>query len=180
MQQPKRTWTRTVRPLRFADSLAYIALPCGREAIVDASDAPLIEHHNWSAGDSCVRSGLGKLQNVIFGLRGLIDHKNGDWLDNRRDNLRSATKAQNGQNRRLASNNSTGFKGVSLRRDRGTYLASIRSNGALRKLGTFATAEEAARAYDEAARSEFGEFAALNFPRDGERSARKFAPKVAA
>jgi hypothetical protein len=171
MPQPKRTWTRCVRPLRFAGAVAFAPLPDGREAVIDAADAHLVQHHNWSAGDGCVRSGLGRLQNVILGVSSMVDHKDGDWLNNRRGNLRPATPTQNAQNRALASNNSSGFKGVSFRRDRGTFLAAIRVDGRLRKLGTFATAEAAALAYDEAARSEFGEFGALNFPREGERPA---------
>lgn len=104
-------------------------------------------------------------------MGGLADHKNGDTLDNRRSNLRQATAQQNTWNRARASNNTSGFKGVCPRKDRGTWLAAIRYNEKLKKLGTFHSKEAAAMAYDRAARALFGEFAALNFPNPEERQA---------
>lgn len=97
----------------------------------------------------------------------LVDHINGNGLDNRRSNLRKATSAENGRNRRRASNNTSGFKGVYLTRD--VWRALIWVEGRRRHLGLFATPEEAARAYDAAALEHFGEFAWLNFPDDMER-----------
>jgi hypothetical protein len=85
-------------------------------------------------------------------------------LDCRRRNLRRATKKQNTWNRRIGDKNSTGFKGVCFRSDRGTYLAYITCDGRRIKLGTFSTAEEAAKRRDVAAIELHGEFAVLNFP----------------
>lgn len=93
----------------------------------------------------------------------LVDHWNGDTLDNQRENLRKATNAQNQCNqRRLRVNNTTGFKGVYLDKPRGRYVAQIYLNQKRKYLGYFETAEEAARAYDTAAVAMFGEFAAPN------------------
>lgn len=99
----------------------------------------------------------------------IVDHKNGDTLDCRRENLRFASASQNKRNCRLSINNTTGFKGVFLRKKGNTFYAQIELNGRGKHLGNFQTAIEAAYAYDEAARQYYGEFAALNFPREGER-----------
>lgn len=68
-------------------------------------------------------------------------------------------------------NNMFGFRGVEWRQDRGKYRARIghRKNEIRKWLGTFDTAEEAARAYDEAAREIYGDLACLNFPIENER-----------
>lgn len=97
----------------------------------------------------------------------LVDHRNGDGLDNRRANLRPATVGQNNQNRAAQANNTSGFKGVSWQRSRGQWRASIRADGRVFHLGEYTTPEEAARAYDAAALSLHGAFARLNFPAAG-------------
>lgn len=102
-----------------------------------------------------------RLHNFILGVCG-VDHKNGDGLDNRRCNLRSATVRQNNCNVGLRRDNSSGFKGVTARKDR--WLAQVMAGGKRVHLGVFDTAEDAARAYDAAAREHFGDFAWLNFP----------------
>lgn len=71
----------------------------------------------------------------------LIDHIDGDPTNNRWNNLRCATRAQNAMNTKLRSNNNTGYKGVSQKH--GKYLASVAADGANTHLGTFDTAEEA-------------------------------------
>ena len=107
-----------------------------------------------------------------------VDHRDGNTLDNRRENLRVATAAQNVRNaRKKRSATTSRYKGVFFTRGRKgrslskPWQAQIRRGGKNRYLGCFETAEAAALAYDTAARETFGEFACLNFPRDGERSA---------
>lgn len=139
----------------------------GSIAIVNSEDRQIVEGWNWSInGNGYAHRGDGKrtirLHAEIAGSH--CDHIDRNPLNNRRSNLRPATSAQNCQNRGRASNNQSGFKGVSFRKDRGTWIASIRSGGRLTKIGTFETPEDAARAYDAKARELFGEFAAPNFP----------------
>lgn len=92
-----------------------------------------------------------------------IDHKNGIKTDNRPENLRPATRTQNGQNRKIQQNNS-GYKGVHRRKTGHKFSAAIRVNKILISLGNFDCPIKAAEAYDAAALKHFGEFARINFP----------------
>ena len=104
----------------------------------------------------------------------VVDHKDGDTWNNRADNLREATHRQNQQNKKVLRTSGTGLKGV--RKSRGVrhvtadgkivyyqrskpYYSLIRVKGKRRYLGSFATAEEAAAAYERCAQQHFGEFA---------------------
>ncbi|MDT9719147.1 HNH endonuclease [Paenibacillus sp. ClWae2A] len=92
-----------------------------------------------------------------------VDHINHDTLDNRRSNLRIATKAQNSQNREGApDDNTSGLKGVSWHKRDKRWRAFIGINRKYKHLGYFNSKEEAAAAYNRAASFYFGEFAVLN------------------
>jgi N6-adenosine-specific RNA methylase IME4 len=177
----KQTWKNSVRELIDNGECLEITLNNGAIALVDYEDRRIVEGLNWTAkpssGDIYATNGGRPLHQILLGANG-GDHRDGNTLNNRRYNLRPATSAQNNRNRRLASNNTTGFKGVSFRADRGTYLAAIRLGPSLKKIGTYPTPEQAARAYDDVARDVFGEFAALNFPLPGERGALSKAPEI--
>ena len=108
----------------------------------------------------------------LFGME--VDHINGNGLDNRRCNLRLAHHRNNQRNRR--PNRGRSLKGAYLDKRSGRWASHLCSNGHLKHLGTFATAEEAARAYDAAASKEYGEFARLNFPTTTSRPRRTRRP----
>jgi hypothetical protein len=89
----------------------------------------------------------------------LVDHKNHNTLDNRRENLRLASFKENNRNRLPRSK--TGYKGVSIDRY-GHPVAHIKIDGKSKYLGRFETVELAAIAYNKAAADAYGEFAWLN------------------
>ena len=93
-----------------------------------------------------------------------VDHINGDGLDNRRENLRLCTNAQNGMNRKMQKNNVSGFRGVYSRNNGTRWEAQIYLKSKRIYLGNFDSAEKAAHIYDLAALKYHGEFARLNFP----------------
>jgi hypothetical protein len=97
----------------------------------------------------------------------VVDHINRNPLDNRMENLRVADYAQNGMNKTSKGSAGTPWKGISYEPRRSPskpYRATIAARGNRYKLGRYSTPEEAARAYDDAARELHGEFACLNFP----------------
>lgn len=96
----------------------------------------------------------------------LVDHRNGDGLDNRRSNLRPATRSENARNRRPHRNNSSGFKGVSFHITKRRWGAAIKAGGLQQHLGYFPSSEATARAYDAAAVELHGAFARTNFSRE--------------
>lgn len=156
-----------------------IELSQGKVAIVDAADYERLSLHKWCAMKQrhtwyAVRSILlpsGRQTTVymhreIMGLpsKVKVDHKDGDGLNNWRDNLRSATDQQNCFNAVARKNKSSQYKGVSLFKKVNKWEAYITLDGKQRRLGFFSNEEDAARAYDAAARLLFGEFARFNFP----------------
>lgn len=106
-----------------------------------------------------------KMHRAILGdsaIDAYVDHINGNGLDNRRENLRVCTHAENAQNSRTPSNNTSGWKGACYCKKRRMYESYIRIGGKKKHLGRFFTAREAARAYNDAAIFHYGEFARLN------------------
>ena len=88
-----------------------------------------------------------------------IDHIDVNGLNNRIDNLRLATTAENTRNSRLSRRNTSGFKGVTYDRWRCRWKSAIKVIGKSRHLGYFDTPEAAHAAYRAAAKNHFGEFA---------------------
>jgi hypothetical protein len=92
----------------------------------------------------------------------IVDHINGDGLDNRRENLRLATYNQNTLNSKIQSRNTSGYRGVSWRKCANKWIAKIVVNGKNLYLGLFTDKHQAAVAYNKAALEHYGEFARLN------------------
>jgi hypothetical protein len=151
-----------------------IALTQGQFATVDAADGDAVRRHRWHAvwiyncfyAATVLRSNKRRTYLHRFLMQppdGMeVDHINGDPLDNRRANLRVVTHGENLRNQKLRTDSKSGFKGVSFDKDRGTWYAYVNSKKARKFLGRFATALEAAHAYNVAARQLHGEHARLN------------------
>jgi hypothetical protein len=159
--------------------MAEVPLSRGRVAIVDN------EHYEWLAKVKWYVITPGKcsyaahdtyidekrhciyMHRLVMGLAmknsgsTLVDHINGDSLDNRRENLRFATKAQNSWNV-PALGGSSKYKGVQKHGQCAGWTAGIKANNVRHYLGLFKTESEAAIAYNEAAVRLHGNFAKLN------------------
>lgn len=163
----------TRSPLHRPGDVVEIAI-AGGHVIIDATDEELflcwpcawfVDTNGYVSSSmmSGERRIKVKLHRILLGFPKLqVDHRNGSRLDNRRDNLRLATNAQNSANRKTQKHGCQ-FKGVSRTRH-GTYAAQITKRPNKYWLGCFATEIEAALAYDTKAIELFGEFARPNFP----------------
>lgn len=144
------------------------AVRFGRHSVlVDDRDIGLLSQHDWAVnGGYLKRRPIGKdlfHRMVMQPPAGMVvDHINGNSLDNRRANLRVCTPAENSRNRRLGKNSRTGVKGVYLdgRKDRRSlYVAEIKFDHRKYWLGRYETREEAASAYRIASEILHGEYA---------------------
>lgn len=171
----------------MADHADWLEYPLsgtnGGHTLIDCSDLATVQELNWRlhtngyASTEVRQDGRRRrlyLHRVLLaappGIE--VDHANRDRLDNRRSNLRLATRRQQTANQSIRSNNSSGFRGVSMNRKRGKWQAHIRIHGKSVSLGAaFTSPDEAARAYDAAAVQVFGDFANLNFPEEHDRAA---------
>lgn len=149
-----------------------VPLTRGLVALVDECDVEVVSQRNWTAhldhdGRYSAHARIGKrdvyMHRVILSAPAgrLVDHANGDSLDNRRQNIRLCDVYQNRWNSRVLKT-SQPFKGIRFTGRR--WGAHIQTLGRKHNLGLFDTAESAARAYDEAAIDLFGDFARINFP----------------
>lgn len=142
-------------------------------ALVDASDHAQLARHRWRLQEHgyAVRheyidhthSRSIRMHRQIMGVTDPethIDHINGDKLDNRRTNLRVATRSQNEQNRSgLNQNNRSGHRGVHWSKSEQKWKVQVTLDRKVHCLGTFDDLEEAARSAS-AFRAEHMPFAA--------------------
>jgi len=164
-------------PICQLDDSGIVRIPLtqGQHAIIDADDWPLVADHIWSAHRA--KTGNFYAETMVtnppwgrrhLGMHELIAGKDADHinpeltLDNRRSNLRPATRSENNANRRKHINNTSGFKGVTWHKRLGKWQAQIRYHGMTVHLGYFNDPALAARAYDRAAIEYFGDYARTN------------------
>ncbi|SRR5258708_3484857 len=152
-----------------------IPLTQGKFVVIDDEDVLKVIVHRWYAskeGDvwyakanavspdgskTCIR-----MHRLITGVSEplvLVDHFNGDGLNNRRNNLRICDHAQNLWNRGRQANNTSGYKGVSFCKITGRWVARIRVRGKYFNVGRYDTPELASEAYQEASLRFHGQFA---------------------
>lgn len=156
-----------------------IKLTQGKYALVDDEDFEHLNQWKWcftAAGGYAIRSqhigyfsGKRKVKRIWMhrvinktpaGLD--TDHVNGNGVDNRKNNLRSATRSQNHMNRKSRPGSVSKYKGVYLDKRFGNWVAQIRLNNKSTHIGSFKTEAAAAKAYNKEALKHFGSFAKLN------------------
>lgn len=158
--------------------MKQIPLTQGQFALVDDEDYEILskfkwhaskERRNWYAlrrgNNDSNESRLFKMHRQILGLTDskiCIDHKDGNGLNNQKSNLRIATNSENQRNKKVQSNNKSGFKGVYFDKKLKKWRAVFNPNKKSIHIGCFHYPEDAARAYNEIAKKHYGEFARLN------------------
>jgi hypothetical protein len=170
------------RRVRYGYAFRIIPLTKGLFAIVSPEDYEWLAGYSWYASrcrqtwyaQRTARTKFGprrqyqvRMHREVLGVFDdrFVDHQNHNGLDNRRSNLRIATLAQNGWNRRKTTAKCTSrYKGVCWSKREGMWHAQIKHNGKQNTIGYFDDEQKAARAYDTKAKELFGEFATLNLP----------------
>ena len=161
-----------------------IPLTRGQVAIVCDCHAHLVENHKWRADWNSHTKSFRALRSAsvserLAGAPAAImmhsivngtpkgyetDHINHATLDNRCENLRTATVSENQRNRGKQTGNASGFKGVDFDKQHSKWRAKIALHSKDKHIGYFNSPEDAARAYDKVAIELHGEFANTNFP----------------
>ena len=169
------------RRLRYGYAFRKIRLTQGKFAIVDPDDYQRLSKHKWQYNPKQKHNGYAQRAKQVCGkgktvgmhrevikvdYSMVVDHINGNGLDNRKANLRGATIMQNCWNRRTRRG-SNHFKGVTWGKEAKKWRVIVTCAGKQIQLGFFEDEIEAAKAHDLAAKKYHGEFAVLNFPAYG-------------
>ncbi len=165
-------------PEPIPDGAIRVPLTRGAFALIDAADADEVLRYRWylhasgyAARGRLVADGPGP--KAIYMHRSILNapdqmpvrHPPGtSRLDNRRATLRLATPSRSRSGLDLRQDNASGYRGVTWVAKRGRWQAQLQVDGTRHFLGYFAVKEEAARAYDAAAKEAFGDFAQRNLP----------------
>jgi AP2 domain len=141
-------------------------------AIINNEDYGKVSARKWYLQRKISRQGYAvtyinrypvEMGKFILGIDGTVDHIDGDTFNNQRHNLRTATTQQNRANSKKVAKAASRFKGVFLSNNGKKWRAHIKFEGKQTHLGTFDSEEDAAKAYDRAAKDLFGEYARTNF-----------------
>ena len=166
--------TIKIRPIRIHGDKAVITLTRGLKSVIDTCDVGLVSGFNWYAVTTCGPNYAARdrrkpegdgpkkiyLHRVIMSALSddIIDHIDGDGLNNSRTNIRLVDHSQNMMNVGLRSHNTSGFKGVTWNKKAGKWEARIGCRGKYHYLGLYDDPSEAHDAYVVAAKSLHGEF----------------------
>lgn len=151
-----------------------ISITKNKVALVDDADFPSVSCHRWHQKKSKNITYARALFNghrvsmhrfiLIVPKNLVVDHINGNGLDNRRSNLRICTQSQNMMNQKRHHDSKSSYKGIWFSRDTKKWGVRIKAYGKRHYAGLFGTAVEAAKVYDFLASQFFGSYANLNFP----------------
>lgn len=149
-----------------------IKLTQGKTAKVDDEDYEWLSQWKWYyAKGYAARYDITKSSKTLYMHREImkcpdniqVDHINLDRSDNRKENLRTCTNKENTRNSGKQRNNTSGYNGVTFRKDNNKWRARIKVDGKIIHLGDFNEKHSAAEAYDRAAIEYYGNFATTNF-----------------
>lgn len=142
-----------------------IPLTKGKSSFIDDEDFELIEKYKWHYSQGYAYHGRLSMHKLLLGVKHgkMIDHINGNGIDNRKSNLRFCTLKENNRNRIIQINNKSGYKGVVFAKIPKKWKAILRTDSKSLSLGYFNNKTDAAKCYDFHARKLFGEFAKTNF-----------------
>lgn len=161
-----------------------IKLTKGKSAIVDDSDYEWLSRNKWRArvqknriyaAGAIKNNGKWQTTSMHREIMGLtkgdgkeVDHRNGNGLDNRRENLRLCTRSENIQNRhhKAKEGKASQYQGVYSVKKKNSWLASITKDYKQIHIGLYSNDKDAARAYDRKALELFGPDAKTNFPKE--------------
>jgi len=164
------------KKIRVESCVAYVPLTKGYEAVIDIDDLDIVSNHNWYALvlPKVVYAARTETRNgktycilmhraILCAKDGfLVDHSDCNGLNNRRNNLRLATRQQNQCNQRISASNTSGFKGVTWCKSDLRWKAQIGHKGKNYFLGNYKTPEMAYEAYVKASAELHGEFGRVN------------------
>lgn len=155
-----------------------IPLTKGKVAVVDAADYEFLSQWKWfflndtyAARTQYIGMEKGKPKRITIKMHQVlmdaadgyeVDHINSNGIDNRRANLRVCTHKQNRWNSSSQKGSSSKYKGVSYQKATNYYKAYIIVHGVYKHLGCYLEEDDAARAYNRAAKAEHGEYAKFN------------------
>jgi hypothetical protein len=169
-QQSKKLLRKIWEPIEIDEHTYGVPLSKGLLSLIDKEDFDKIKNYGWYARFDRV----GKTYYAVTRTHGtniimhrlilnapnslVIDHTDHNGLNNRKSNIRICTQSQNCMNKKVQSNNTSGYRGVSFHKKKNKYQATIMDNRKQIYLGAFNTAIEASEAYQAAAKKLFGEF----------------------
>ena len=165
--QPNGKPRRSTNTFNISENILIITTKKGDTILADAEDYEMLQKYSWCISKTgyavaCIQKRVRKMHRCILANKlndgDIIDHANGDPLDNRKTNLRICTPAENGKNISVKSSNKLGVKGVRLTKN-GTYNVRLVVDGKEIHVGNFRTLEAAISAHTEAERKYHGAYA---------------------